>query len=113
MAYRKFQADQLFTGYKLLDKENVLVVNEEGVVQDIISYRDAGDNVQIFKGILSPGFVNCHCHLELSHLKNMIPPRTGLIEFLISVVQKRGFATQMIQEEIIKAEKELYDNGTV
>ena len=113
MAYRKFQADQIFTGYKLLDKENVLVVNEEGVVEDIISYRDAGDNVQIFKGILSPGFINCHCHLELSHLKNIIPPHTGLIEFLSSVVQKRGFATQMIQEEIVKAEKELYDNGTI
>jgi cytosine/adenosine deaminase-related metal-dependent hydrolase len=113
MAYRKFQADQLFTGHKLLDKEHVLVVNEQGVVHDVISSEEAGENVQILRGILSPGFINCHCHLELSHLKNIIPPHTGLIEFLSSVVQKRGFAAEMIGEEIVKAEKEMYDNGTV
>ena len=43
----------------------------------------------------------------------MIPPGTGLIEFLCSVVTKRNFDPQLIQEEIIKAEKEMYDNGIV
>ena len=62
---------------------------------------------------ISPGFVNCHCHLELSHLKNVIPPNTGLIDFLCSVVTKRDFPQEVIQEEIIKAEKEMYENGIV
>ncbi len=43
----------------------------------------------------------------------MIPPGTGLIEFLCSVVTKRNFDPQLIQEEIVKAEKEMYDNGIV
>ncbi len=46
---------------------------------------EAGDDIQQFSGILSPGFINCHCHLELSHLKNVIPPHTGLIDFLCSM----------------------------
>jgi cytosine/adenosine deaminase-related metal-dependent hydrolase len=113
MAYRKFKADQLFDGYKLHGNDKVLITDESGKVSDIISITEAGDEIQTFNGILSPGLINCHCHLELSHLKNVIPPHTGLIEFLCSVVTQRGFDPEVIQQEIIKAEKEMYDNGIV
>src|SRR5688572_7557360 len=89
MAYRKFKADQLFDGYRLHGPENVLVTDKEGKVEAITHQADAGDDIQVFNGILSPGLINCHCHLELSHMKNVIPPHTGLIEFLCSVVTKR------------------------
>lgn len=112
MAYKKFQADQIFTGYEFLGHEHVLIT-DEGKIEDILREEEAGDDVQKFSGILSPGFINCHCHLELSHLKNVIPPGTGLIEFLCSVVTKRNFDPRLIQEEIVKAEKEMYDNGIV
>src|SRR6187399_1971784 len=82
-------------------------------IQSIIPFSEAGDDVQTFSGILSPGLINCHCHLELSHLKNVIPPHTGLIEFLCSVVTKRDFPRDVIDQEVIKAEKEMYDNGIV
>src|ERR1044071_1916312 len=82
MAYKKFQADQLFTGYEILDEENVLIVSETGCIEDIVSKADAGDDIERHSGLLTPGLVNCHCHLELSHLKNVIPPGTGLIDFL-------------------------------
>ncbi|MFI5132922.1 MAG: amidohydrolase family protein [Chitinophagales bacterium] len=113
MSYLKFKADKLFDGYHLLDDQHVLITDEQGIVQDIVASAEAGDDVQQFNGILSPGLINCHCHLELSHLKNVIPPHTGLIEFLCSVVTKRGFAPEIIQQEIIKAEKEMHDNGIV
>jgi len=113
MVFRKFKADQLFDGYHLYDNDRVLITDEKGKVLDIVSARDAGDDVQFFSGILSPGLINCHCHLELSHLKNVIPPHTGLIEFLCSVVTKRNFAAEIIQQEIIKAEKEMDENGIV
>src|SRR5262245_26199979 len=113
MAYKKFQSTQLFTGYELLDPDHILITDEQGKIVDIVPEADAGDDIQKFEGILSPGFINCHCHLELSHLKNVIPPGTGLIEFLCSVVTKRNFDPQLIQEEIVKAEKEMYNNGIV
>ncbi|HEV8284021.1 MAG TPA: amidohydrolase family protein [Chitinophagaceae bacterium] len=113
MNYQKFQASQLFNGYELLSANHVLITNEEGKVEDVVVETDAGDDIQKFQGILSPGLINCHCHLELSHLKNVIPPLTGLIEFLCSVVTKRNFDPQVIHEEIMKAEKEMYDNGIV
>jgi len=113
MAYRKFRAHQLFDGYLLHGNDKVLITDDSGRVKDIVPASESGDDVQTFTGILSPGLINCHCHLELSHLKNVIPPHTGLIEFLCSVVTKRGFEPEVIQQEIIKAEKEMYDNGIV
>jgi cytosine/adenosine deaminase-related metal-dependent hydrolase len=113
MAYRKFKADQLFDGYHLHGNDKVLITDESGRVQSLVPVSEASDDVQTFSGILSPGLINCHCHLELSHLKNVIPLHTGLIEFLCSVVTKRDFPREVIDQEIIKAEKEMYDNGIV
>lgn len=103
----------MFDGYSLRKTDDTLIADSTGKIVEIIAAADAGDNVEIFNGILSPGFINCHCHLELSHLKNIIPPHTGLIDFLCSVVTKRGFEQELIQEEIRKAEQEMYENGIV
>ena len=62
MAYLKFKADKLFNGYRFLEDDAVLITDEEGVVQDIVAEIEAGADVQQFSGILSPGFINCHCH---------------------------------------------------
>lgn len=113
MAYRKFKATQLFDGYRFRNENEVLITTEDGLIEAIVSAAEAGDDIEESEGILTPGLINCHCHLELSHLKNVIPPHTGLIEFLCSVVTKRGFATEIIQQEIEKAEKEMFDNGIV
>jgi cytosine/adenosine deaminase-related metal-dependent hydrolase len=113
MAYRKFKADQLFDGYHLHGNDKVLIIDDSDKIQSLVPVSEAGDDVQSFSGILSPGLINCHCHLELSHLKNVIPPHTGLIGFLCSVVTKRDFPREVIDQEIMKAEKEMYDNGIV
>lgn len=113
MAVQKFRADKLFDGLRFIKGDNVLITDETGQVIEIVPATEAGDDVQIMEGIITPGLVNCHCHLELSHLKNVIPPHTGLIEFLCSVVTKRGFPQDFIQQEIEKAEKEMYRNGIV
>ena len=113
MSYRKFKANKLFDGENLLDESSVLVTNAKGKIENIIPVSEAGEDVQSLDGILSPGLINCHCHLELSHLKNVIPPGTGLINFLKSVVQKRGFDAEIVQQQIENAEQEMYANGIV
>ena len=126
MQYRKFKADELFDGYRLFQSDKVLITDEEGVVLDLVSVQDAGSEIEAFNGILSPGFINCHCHLELSHLKNVIPPHTGLIDFLCDVVTKReapsqpppkgeeNLSSESKKDIAIKnAEKEMFDNGIV
>jgi cytosine/adenosine deaminase-related metal-dependent hydrolase len=93
MGYRKFRADQLFTGYEMTAEGSVLVTGEDGTVQSVLPAAEAGDGVEELRGILSPGFINCHCHLELSHMKGVIPERTGLVGFLLRVIQGREGST--------------------
>jgi aminodeoxyfutalosine deaminase len=113
MAFQKFRANQLFDGYQLLDKDQALITTEDGSVLDIVPVTEAGDDVQEFNGILSPGFINCHCHLELSHMKDVIAEGTGLIDFVMQVVSQRHFAEEEILAAIEKAEDEMLDNGIV
>src|SRR5690606_27841550 len=122
MELRKIRADQIFNGYQLLPANMVLVTDIEGKVLEIIEQEDAGEGIEYHPGILSPGFINCHCHLELSHMKNVIPTGTGLINFLLGVVQKRALPdispstenTPLDKWQAIKdAENEMYENGIV
>lgn len=72
------------------------------------------NNVKYYKGILTPGFVNAHCHLELSHLKNKIPQHTGLPAFGMGVIKQRGSSTERgIEDAQLRADREMHDNGIV
>ena len=113
MAFRKFQADQLFTGASLLDSSNILVTNQAGLVIDIVAIADAGEDIQKLNGWLSPGFVNSHCHLELSHMKGLIPEHTGLVDFVISIITQRHFPEEEILQAIADAEDTMLQNGIV
>ncbi|MES2372048.1 MAG: amidohydrolase family protein [Bacteroidota bacterium] len=113
MHYRKFQATQLFTGTEMLGQDAVLITDEEGKVEDIITVTDAGEGIQKFDGVLSPGFINCHCHLELSHMKGLIPEETGLVDFVFKVINERHFPDEEILDAIAKAENEMLANGIV
>lgn len=112
MHYQKLKADKIFDG-NTFQENKVLLLEPDGTIAGLIAAEEAGDDIKVYNGILTPGFINCHCHLELSHLKNVIPPHTGLIEFLCSVVTKRGFPADFIQQEIEKAEKEMEEKGIV
>jgi cytosine/adenosine deaminase-related metal-dependent hydrolase len=112
--YQKFQAALLFTGNQLLSGANqVLITKEDGTVDAIVPVAEAGEDIQQLEGILSPGLVNAHCHLELSHMKGMIPAHTGLQEFVKQIVALRQVAPEAIQEAIVSAEAEMMANGIV
>ena len=55
MEYRKFKADYLFTGNSLLSSDHVLITDINGKIENIINKTEAGENVEILNGILSPG----------------------------------------------------------
>ncbi|MDF2381584.1 amidohydrolase family protein [Nostoc ellipsosporum NOK] len=112
MGFRKFLPDQLFDGYRITSQQ-VLITEMDGTIRDMVPVADAGDDVERVAGIISPGFVNAHCHLELSHLKNTIPPHTGLPDFLYQVVNLRSLPPEVIEEAIANADKAMYEAGIV
>jgi cytosine/adenosine deaminase-related metal-dependent hydrolase len=111
--YQKLRATQLFNGTGMLGQDAVLITDENGVIKDIVNILEAGEDTPILDGILSPGFINCHCHLELSHMKGLIPEQTGLVDFVFKVVTERHFAEEEILDAIEKAETGMISNGTV
>jgi aminodeoxyfutalosine deaminase len=84
-----------------------------GIVEEIIPVEDAGTDIEVRKGILSPGLVNCHCHLELSHMRGLIPEKTGLVDFVFKVVTERFHSEEEIVSAIDAAEDEMLRNGIV
>jgi cytosine/adenosine deaminase-related metal-dependent hydrolase len=112
--YNKFKPQSLFTGQAIIDGDNrVVVTTKDGTIVDIISASEAGEDIQVLDGLLCPGFINAHCHLELSHLKDAIPTETGLSEFVKQIVPKRAAAQEVIEAAIEAAETEMYNNGIV
>lgn len=110
----KFKPQSLFTGHTIIEGGNTVVVTtQDGTIVDVIPAAEAGDDCQELSGMLSPGFINAHCHLELSHLKGAIPTQTGLSEFVKQIVPKRAAAQEVIDAAIEVAETEMLDNGIV
>lgn len=92
----------------------VLITSPKGTIIDIVNAADAGDNVQYVSGMLCPGFINAHCHTELSHLKGKIAAGAGLVNFVQQVIQHRYLYSA--QEKIVAAQAaiaEMIQNGIV
>jgi cytosine/adenosine deaminase-related metal-dependent hydrolase len=112
MNYRKIAAEKIFDGYRFWENQ-VLLVSADGIIEALLPEEEAGEGIEYFKGILSPGFVNCHCHLELSHMRGKIPEKTGLVDFVFKVVTERSASEEEIKEAIACAEAEMKAAGIV
>lgn len=110
---RKLSAATIYPVSSEPVKNGVLVLDEAGKIIDLLA-SDAGlEDVEYFSGSLFPGFINTHCHLELSHLRNQIPERTGLVDFVLELQKIRKFPEAEIMDAMEKAEQEMIRNGIV
>ncbi len=106
-------ADEIHDGISWMPDGSVIELADDGTV---IAIHDASKRSEAthYDGILMPGFVNVHCHLELSHMKGVIPEHTGLIPFLQQVMQKRfGFTDDQKKIAREAAFQQMLDNGIV
>ncbi len=95
-------------------KNGVVSVNQQG---EIVSLSDRAatrfDGMETLEGIIVPGFVNSHCHLELSHMLGQIPGGEGLIPFIKEVMGKRRSDDTMIIEAMQQADRSMQKSGIV
>ena len=110
MAYKKLQGDQLFDGVRL-HRNKVLITTAAGTIIDVVPAEDAGEDVARHSGWLCPGFVNVHCHTELSHLEGSIPRGLGMVPFLQQVMFGRAAEVPHIEYCMSNAVAAMYQNG--
>ena len=91
----------------------VLVTGNDGTIIDLIPVEDAGDAVERYEGILCPGLINAHCHIELSHLKGRIPRNTGLCSFVEQVIGIRNNAGPELLDAMQTACNRMEEEGIV
>jgi len=113
---RKIAAKYIYTGKQVL-KDAIIELSENGKIIDI-KHNKGGiteqESLEYYNGVIVPGFVNAHCHLELSHMKGIIKSETvdGLPGFIDEIISKRDFPEDL-QEKIFRADREMRMNGIV
>jgi len=108
-------ADYLYTLVNEPIKNGVLQVDNSGKVINIYSnLLDVPSNkIDCYPGILCPGFINAHCHLELSHLQGSRDHVKGFLDFLSIIKDRDNFSKHKIISAIEESEKQMIKNGIV
>lgn len=111
---RKIAASYIFPCNRPPIKNGILVCENDGTIVKII--ENQGElkeqaNLEFYSGILVPGFVNSHCHLELSHLKGMVEEKTGIGNFIGEINKLRNADAEFILREIQKADRQMWAAG--
>ncbi len=111
---KKITADWLYPIASEPIKNGVVILDNNGKIL-ALDQRQNHDlaSLDIRKGTITPGFINTHCHLELSHMKGLVATGTTLIPFITGVVTKRAAAAKVILKAIEKAENDMLKSGIV
>lgn len=115
--HRYLSADWLFPVNSAPIPNGVLHLSPTGEILAILTAEQATakgtENIAYFEGVLVPGFVNTHCHLELSHLYRCIPEGTGLPAFVKEIVAQRSATDNVVAAAMENADRQMYENGIV
>lgn len=116
MPMRIISADYIYPLNQAVLQRAYLICNDQGTIEDILteeSFHPEPSTVERYQGAISPGFVNTHCHLELSGWENKIPEKIGLDNFIehINTAYKEKWVYDKLA--ISNADKKMLQNGIV
>ena len=110
---RKISAHYVFPIADKPIKNGVITLNDEGEIIAIERLEGEEESVEFYNGILCPGFVNAHCHLELSSLLGAVPQNTGLFGFIHLMATRSQVDEQEQLSAILKADSRMTAEGIV
>jgi cytosine/adenosine deaminase-related metal-dependent hydrolase len=112
---RRISSDYIFPIASDPVPNGIITIDDDGTILDVSAADNSGQHdTEHYKGIICPGFVNTHCHLELSHFRGQIAEKTGMTGFIKELLSKRpGFSPEEISKGIEEGEAEMIRNGIV
>lgn len=117
---RKISADYVFTIASEPIKNGIITIDDDGFIIEVSERIQEAESstekteIEYYDGVICPGFINTHCHLELSHLRSQISENAGMMGFIEELISKRkNFSEGEIRQAIEDAEKEMIKNGIV
>jgi len=115
---RKLSADYVFPISQPPIKKGIILVDDHGQIAENVIDPSLTDyslpDVEMHSGIICPGFVNSHCHLELSYLKGKITEHSGLDKFITELEQiRKGVNEEEKTEAIHIANNQMQRKGIV
>lgn len=119
MAIRVIHADHLLPGDAPPIADGALVVDGQGTILDVgrasdVLPRNAGIDVVRVRGVVLPGLVNAHTHLELSAMRGKCAGGRGFVRWVDSLIAHRSEVQAEEEAEAVEtAIDELVRAGTV
>ena len=111
-----FAAQYIITGTGKRLKRAVITTENDGTIisiEDTTGALKEKHSTEFYNGIIVPGFVNAHCHLELSHLKGRTKKRGGLGGFIEQIRNNRLSPLEDIISAASAADTRMYSEGIV
>ena len=110
---RNFTADYIFPISSEPIKNGIVSIDESGTILGVYPQDHANlhrGTLERHSGIIVPGFINSHCHLELSHLLGSIPSGQGLVSFVKHVIEtrKKQADPEVIREAMHRADTRIW-----
>lgn len=109
---RKISADWIFPVTSSPVENGVIVIDDEGRILQISERKNFDEaELETHHGIICPGFINSHCHLELSYMIGRFREHSGLPEFLLQILRTRNDEMAGVQEAMYSADAEMFSQG--
>jgi aminodeoxyfutalosine deaminase len=109
-----FSAQYILTNSGPPLKRGVITTEDDGTIvkiEDTSGELKEKHSIEFHNGIIIPGFVNCHCHLELSHMKGSVEQGIGLGAFIEQVRNVRTINSENIIAAAKTADIDMYNEG--
>jgi cytosine/adenosine deaminase-related metal-dependent hydrolase len=119
MSVRIVVADAIIPGEEPPIRDGALCLEQDGRILDVgksaeLLARYAGAQIESVRGVLLPGLVNAHAHVELSALRGTVQGGAGFVPWVENMLAARAAqAPEQDDDAIERAAGELETFGTV